>query len=63
VKRGESSCLIQQHGLYFILCDVNQLEASEQTEREGAGKERQQRKEKAMDVVGWRGDTEHYTQV
>lgn len=32
-----SSCLTQQRRPYFILCAVNQLEASEQTGTEGAG--------------------------
>lgn len=37
MREKTSSCLTQQHRPYFILCAVNQLEASEQTGREGAG--------------------------
>lgn len=37
MREKTSSCLTQQHQPYFILCAVNQLEASEQTGREGAG--------------------------
>ena len=34
MREKTSSCLTQQHRPYFILCAVNQLEASEQTARE-----------------------------
>lgn len=37
MREKTSFCLTQQHRPYFILCAVNQLEASEQTGREGAG--------------------------
>lgn len=36
MREKTSSCLTHQHRPYFILCAVNQLEASEQTGREGA---------------------------
>lgn len=36
MREKTSSCLTRQHRPYFILCAVNQLEASEQTGREGA---------------------------
>lgn len=35
MREKTSACLTQQHWPYFILCAVNQLEASEQTGREG----------------------------
>lgn len=60
-----SSCLTQQHRPYFILCAVNQPEASEQTGTEGAGKGGgggRDRKEETIKgerkVVGWWGDSE-----
>lgn len=59
-----SSCLTQQHRPYFILCAVNQPEASEQTGTEGAGKGGGGRDRKAetieseRKVVGWWGDAE-----
>lgn len=37
MRERTSFCLTQQHRPYFILCAVNQLEASEQTGKEGAG--------------------------
>lgn len=37
MREKTSSCLTQQHRPYFILCAVNQLEASEQTGWKGAG--------------------------
>lgn len=49
-----SSCLTQQRRPYFILCAVNQLEASERTGTEGAG-ERGKTARRGTNWGGWAG--------
>lgn len=60
MREKTSSCLTQQHRPYFILCAVNQLEASEhrqeerEPEREGERGERRRKRKQAREKERWR---------
>lgn len=61
IREKTSSCLTQQQQQrpYFIPCAVNQLEASEQTGREGAGETaKEETSHGEREVVGRWGDAE-----